>query len=253
MLKNKVALVVGASSGIGWGCALSLAAAGAKVMVAARREAEITALAAEIHAAGGTAAFMKVDVTVESEIEAVVARTVDLFGRLDCAVNSAGYNEDFARVTEADADAFDRMFATNVRGTLLCMKHEIRQMERQGSGSVVNLCSILGHVSAATGTGAIYAATKHAVLGLTRTAALGHCKQGIRVNCVAPTVVVGTPMVDSIMKSHPELMEPFIAEVPMGRPGRVDEVAKAVLWLCSDESSFVNGHSLLLDGGQTAK
>jgi NAD(P)-dependent dehydrogenase (short-subunit alcohol dehydrogenase family) len=254
MLKGKVALVVGASSGIGRACALAFGAAGAKVLVSARREAESRAVVEEIEAAGGTAAFVKVDVVVESEVEALVAATVKRFGRLDCAVNAAAVSEDFALITEADADVCDRMLAINIKGTVLAMKHEIRQMVRQGGGgSVVNLSSILGHMAPALGTGNIYVATKHAILGLTRTAALGHIKEGIRVNCVSPTVVTGTPMVDFAIENHPEVIAPVIADIPMGRPCRVEEVARAVLWLCSDEASFVNGHSLLLDSGQTVK
>lgn len=250
-LKDRVALVIGGNSGLGKASALAFGAAGAKVMVAARREAEGAAVVEEIRAAGGTAAFTKVDVTQESEIEGLVATTVARFGRLDCAVNSAGYNEDFGLISEADGGAFDRMMAVNVRGTLLGMKHQIRQMLTQGGGSIVNLSSILGH--AGSGTGSIYVATKHAVLGLTRAAALGYAKQGIRVNCVAPTAIAGTPMVDYTMQNFPGLMEPYIADIPMGRPGRPEEVGRVVAWLCSDDASFITGHSLAIDGGQLAK
>lgn len=250
-LKDKVALVIGGNSGIGKACAHAFAASGAKVMIGARREAECAAVVEELRAAGGTAAFAKVDVLQESELEAIVAATVERFGRLDCAVNSAGIVEDYGPVHEASGDVCDRMMAVNVRGTLLGMKHQIRQMLSQGGGSIVNLSSFLGHVGAMTGS--IYVATKHAVLGLTRAAALNYAKQGIRVNCVAPTTIVGTPMVDYTMATYPGLMDPYIADIPMGRPGKTHEVGAAVAWLCSDEASFVTGHSLPVDGGQLAK
>jgi NAD(P)-dependent dehydrogenase (short-subunit alcohol dehydrogenase family) len=251
-LRDKVALVIGGNSGLGKASAVALAEAGAKVVVAARREREGLEVVEQLQAAGGTAVFLAVDVTVEAELEALVAATVERFGRLDCAVNSAGVSEDIGLVTEVDAAVFDHMMAVNVRGTLLGMKHQIRQMLRQGGGgSIVNMSSILGHM--ASPTGSAYVATKHAVLGITRSAALGHAKEGIRVNCVAPAVITGTPMVDQLMAVAPELMMPFINDIPMGRPGRADEVGRVVAWLCSDDSSFVSGHSLAIDGGQLAK
>ncbi|WP_434041559.1 MULTISPECIES: glucose 1-dehydrogenase [Sorangium] len=251
-LDGKVALVVGGSSGIGRGAALALAAAGARVVVAARREAESREVVGEIEVRGGAAVFARVDVTVPAEVEALVATVVERWGRLDCAVNSAGINEDVVPITEADDAVFDRMMAVNCKGTFLCMKRELRQMVRQGGGgSVVNLSSIMGHVAAPTGS--IYVATKHAIEGLTKSAALSYAKQGIRVNAVAPTVVAGTPLIDSTMKNYPGLIDPYIADIPAGRPARVDEVARVIVWLCSDDASFVNGHSLAVDGGQLSK
>lgn len=251
-LKGKVALVIGGNSGIGRASALAFAASGAKVVVSARREAEGEAVVETIRAAGGEAAFVAVDVRNEKEIEALVASTVARFGRLDCAVNSAGISEDFVAVHDADADVFDRMMAVNVRGVLFGMKHQIRQMLAQGGGgSVVNVASTLSHVGAPTG--AIYVAAKHAVLGMTRTAALGYAKQGVRINCVAPTMIAGTPMIDHMMAVAPEMMAPYIADIPMGRPGRPEEVGNVVAWLCSDEASLVTGHSLAVDGGLLAK
>jgi NAD(P)-dependent dehydrogenase (short-subunit alcohol dehydrogenase family) len=195
---------------------------------------------------------VRVDVAAPAEVEALIATTVERWGRLDCAVNAAGLSEDFVPIADADDAVFDRMMATNCKGTYLCMKHEIRQMVRQGGGgSIVNLSSILGHRGSETG--AIYVATKHAVEGLTKSAAIAYAKQGIRVNAVAPTVIAGTKIIDYAMEHHPDLMEPYIAGIPMGRPGRVEEVARVVTWLCSDEASFVTGHSLAIDGGQLAK
>jgi NAD(P)-dependent dehydrogenase (short-subunit alcohol dehydrogenase family) len=250
-LRDRVALIIGGNSGLGKATALAFAAAGAKVVVAARREPEGLAVVEELRACGAAALFVAVDVTVEADIVAGVAATVERFGRLDCAVNSAGICEDFGPVTEVDGAAFDRMMAVNVRGTLLGMKHQIRQMLAQGGGgSIVNMASILSH--GGTATGSAYVATKHAVLGITRSAALGHAKQGIRVNCVAPTAITGTPMVDHTLAHHPDLMAPIIAAIPMGRPGRADEVGRAVAWLCSDAASFISGHSLAIDGAQSA-
>jgi len=228
------------------------AMAGAKVMIAARRAAESQSVVEEIKAAGGVAAFATADIAIEAEIEALVATTVERFGRLDCAVNSAAVVEDFGPITEVDGGVCDRMMAVNVKGTLLGMKHQIRQMLKQGSGgSIVNMTSVTGHMG--TQTGSIYVATKHAVLGLTRSAALGYAKQGIRVNCVAPAVIAGTPLVDHALKNFPGLMDPYIDDIPMGQPCRPEEVGRAVAWLCSDDASFITGHSLAIDGGQLAK
>jgi len=250
-LRDRVALVIGGTSGIGKASAVALAEAGAKVVVAARREPEGLAVVDELRARGAAALFVPLDVTVEADIVAGVAATVEKFGRLDCAVNSAGICEDFSLVTDVDGAVFDRMMAVNVRGTLLGMKHQIRQMLAQGGGgSIVNLGSILSH--GGTPSGSAYVATKHAVLGITRSAALGHAKQGIRVNCVAPTAITGTPMVDYTLAHHPDLMAPVIGAIPMGRPGRADEVGRAVAWLCSDDASFISGHSLAIDGAQMA-
>lgn len=251
-LRGKVALVIGGNSGLGRASAVALAAAGAKVMVAARRVPEGLAVVEQLQASGAEAAYFAVDVTDEAQLVAVVAATVARFGRLDCAVNSAGISEDVAPPTEVDGDLFDRTMAVNVRGTLLGMKHQIRQMLAQGGpGSVVNLGSILSHRGA--GTGLAYVASKHAVLGITRAAALAHARQGIRVNAVAPTAIAGTQMIDNLLANYPQLMQPYIDAIPMGRPGRVEEVGQVVAFLCSDAASFITGHSLAIDGGQMAR
>jgi NAD(P)-dependent dehydrogenase (short-subunit alcohol dehydrogenase family) len=250
-LRDRVALVIGGNSGLGKASALALAEAGAKVVIAARREAEGRAVVEQLHQLGAPAVFFPLDVTVEAELAGVVASTVAHFGRLDCAINSAGVSEDFGLITDVDGDVFDHMMAVNVRGTLLGMKHQIRQMLAQGGGgAIVNMASTLGHVAAPTGSA--YTATKHAVLGITRTAAVGYAKQNIRVNCVAPTIITGTPMVDDAMANYPEVMTPVLAEIPMGRPGRAEEVGRVVAFLCSDAASFISGHSLAIDGGQLA-
>lgn len=251
-LQGRVALVIGGNSGLGRASAVALAEAGASVVVAARREAESLEVVEELRRLGASATFLAVDVTVEAELVRVVAATVEQFGRLDCAVNSAGISEDFGPVAEVDGATFDRMMAVNVRGTLLAMKHQIRQMLAQGrGGSIVNMSSTLGHVAAATGSA--YAASKHAVLGITRTAAVGYAKQNIRVNCVAPAAIAGTPMIDAALAHYPEVMAPVLAQIPMGRPGRADEVGRVVAFLCSDAASFISGHSLAIDGALLAQ
>jgi len=251
LFENKVALVVGASSGIGRATALALASEGAKVVVAARREGEGQAVVDQIKAGGGEAAFEKVDVSVPEEIEALVSRTVALYGRLDCALNNAGLPGDYAPLADVDDALVDRMLSINVKGVYLCMKHEIRQMLKQGSGSIVNTSSYVGLVGVATG--AMYAATKHAVIGMTKGAALAYAKQGIRINTVCPTIIGDTDMVSGVLESHPHLMEPLIAQIPMGRVGRSAEVANAITWLLSDAASLMTGHALAVDGGHVAQ
>lgn len=249
--ENKVALVVGASSGIGRATALGLASAGAKVVVAARRQIEGQAVVEQIQAAGGEAAFEACDVSVPADIEGLVAKTVARYGRLDCAVNNAGLPGDYAPLADVDDALVDMLLSVNVKGVYLCMKHEIRQMLKQGAGSIVNTSSFVGMV--ASPTGAMYAATKHAVIGMTRGAALAYAKQGIRINTVCPTIIGDTDMVAGVLKTHAHLMDPLIAQIPMGRLGRSEEVANAILWLLSDSASLVTGHALAVDGGHVAQ
>lgn len=250
-LENKVALVVGASSGIGRASALALASAGAKVMLAARREAESEAVVEQIKASGGEASFVRADVAVPEDVEAMVAKTVERYGRLDCALNNAGVMGEIPKLADVDDATFDRIVNINFKGVFLCMKHEIKQMLKQGSGSIVNTSSYLGLV--AIPNAAIYTATKHAMLGMTKSAALGYAKDGIRVNAVCPTAIGDTDIVESIVKSYPHLLEPIVAQIPLGRMGRSEEVANAIVWLLSDAASLVTGHALPVDGGHVAQ
>jgi NAD(P)-dependent dehydrogenase (short-subunit alcohol dehydrogenase family) len=250
-LENKVALVIGASSGIGRSTAIVLARAGAKVALAARREAESEAVVEEIKASGGEATFIKTDVAVPEEIEALIQKTVERYGRLDCAFNNAGISEDFVPLADLPDETFDRIVNINMKSVFVSMKHELRQMVKQGSGTIVNNASYLGLIAAPAG--AVYAATKHAVIGMTKSAALGYAKKGIRVNAVCPTAIADTSIVEGLLANHADLMDSYVDQIPLGRMGRSAEVAEAVLWLLSDASSLVTGHALAVDGGQVVQ
>ena len=246
---GKVVLVTGAASGIGRAVALAFGRAGAAVVVADIAVDGGHSTAAMIVEHGGKALFVPVNVTRAPEVAAMVDRTVHHYGRLDCAVNCAGVFEEGAPLTELDEAIYDRIMEVNVKGVWLSMKHQLRQMGKQGSGAIVNLSSAFGTVGAPGQ--AAYAASKHALAGLTRSAALEHAKEGIRVNAVCPGAV-RTPMLARAVGREPALEKKLRAAHPMGRFGEPAEVANAVLWLCSEQSSFVTGHELSVDGGFTA-
>ena len=249
--KDKVALVTGGTSGIGKTTALAFAAAGAKVVIAGRREHEGGATIAEIEQAGGTAIFVKTDVTDEAAVENLIEKTIERFGKLDCAFNNAGTEGVSVPITEATAEDFDRTFEVNVKGTFFSLKHEIRQMLKQGgAGAIVNTSSISGLIGFPQM--AFYSASKHAILGLTKSVALEVAKQNIRVNAVSPAGIE-TEMLDRLIGGNEAATAGFTAAHPIGRVGRAEEIANAVLWLCSDEASFVVGQSLTVDGGYTAQ
>jgi NAD(P)-dependent dehydrogenase (short-subunit alcohol dehydrogenase family) len=245
---GKCVLVTGAASGIGRATALAFGRAEAAVVVADVAVDAGEATAAAIVAAGGTAKFVRCDVTHAADVEAAVATAVARYGRLDCAFNNAGIEEEHKRLADSDEAMFDRMMAVNVKGVWLCMKHELRQMKAQGGGAIVNTASVAGLVGAPMH--AIYAGTKHAVVGLTRSAAAEYGKSGIRVNAVCPAVI-RTPMLERAVERDPRREDALVKIHPIGRIGEVDEVAAAVLWLCSDAASFVTGHALAVDGGMT--
>ncbi|HEU4405600.1 MAG TPA: glucose 1-dehydrogenase [Polyangiaceae bacterium] len=249
-LAGRVALVVGGSSGIGKASALALAEAGAKVVVAARREAEGAAVAREIVGRGGEALFVRADATVAADVRALVAQTVDRFGRLDCAFNNMGVAGDFAPVADLDEAFFDHIINANLKSVWLCMKYEIPQMVAQGGGSIVNMSSYLGYVGHPYAT--LYGATKNAIMTLTKGAAVAYAKQGLRVNAVSPGVIGDTPIFEQASRGAPEGMAAAISEIPLGRVGKPSEVADAVVWLCSDQASFINGHALPIEGGRLA-
>jgi len=243
---GKVALVTGAASGIGRATAIAFAEAGAAVVVAdvdmTRGEETVQLIAG----AGGRAVFQSCNVASESEVEALVARAVSEYGRLDFAHNNAGINN--LAVDEWESPQWDRSLSINLTGVMLCMRAEAKIMLAQGAGAIVNTASINGLVGNASQ--AAYTATKHGVIGLTRHAALRWARKGIRVNCVCPGVI-DTPMVEGVT-ARPELRKIVEGMTPMGRFGRPEEIAAGVLWLCSEASSFVTGHPLVIDGGATA-
>jgi NAD(P)-dependent dehydrogenase (short-subunit alcohol dehydrogenase family) len=249
-LDSKVALVTGGSSGIGRATALTFAREGAKVVVADMQQDGGHQTVHMIQESGGEATFVPVDVTRAADVEAMIAKAVQTYGRLDCAYNNAGVGSR-ARAPLADYPEEDwhRIIAINLTGVWLCMKYEIPQMLQQGGGAIVNTASIAGLVGLSETSA--YVASKHGVVGITRTAALEYARQGIRVNCVCPGYI-RTPMTAQSM-SDPDRLAQMIAREPIGRVGNPEEVAAAVTWLCSDAASFVTGHTMTVDGGYMAQ
>jgi len=248
---NKVVLVTGASSGIGRATALTFARKGAKIVAAdvVVEGGEETVRA--IHGVGGEAIFVKTDVSKAAEVEALVTKAVNTYGRLDCAYNNAGVLGSIAVPTHAyTEEAWDRVININLKGVWLCMKYEIPQMLIQGGGAIVNTSSVWGLVGA--GGFSAYVASKHGVAGLTKTAALEYAKSGIRINAVNPGVI-NTPMAESAIAHDSALGEQIIALEPVGRMGTPEEIAEAVIWLCSEVASFVTGHMMIVDGGYVAQ
>lgn len=245
-LEGKVGLVTGGTSGIGRDTAVLFAKAGAKIVVAGRREAEGEETDELIRAAGGDALFVKTDVSKASEVEALVQKAVEKFGRLDVAFNNAGVEGVWVPIARQSEEDWDRTIDINLKGVWLCLKYEIRQMLKQGGGgAIVNMASVTGLVGSAGA--AAYSASKHGVLGLTKSAALESAKNRIRINAICPAVVE-TPMGERLFGS-PAVHKQVIGLHPIGRLGRPSEIAEAVLWMCSDRASFMTGQSLVLDGG----
>lgn len=249
LLQNKVALITGGNSGIGRATALSFAREGAKVALAGRRSQEGEETVALIKSHGGDAFFMKTDVTNVREIEALVNRTVEAYGRLDCCFNNAGIESRPAPLTQQSESDFDEVIAINLKGVFLSMKYEIPVLLKQGGGSIVNTASVGGLVGFANVSP--YVASKHGVMGLTKVAALENAKAGIRINAVSPGSIL-TPMVERMTGGSQEANEQVASLHPMGRQGTPEEVAEAVIWLCSDKASFMTGQSITMDGGLTA-
>jgi NAD(P)-dependent dehydrogenase (short-subunit alcohol dehydrogenase family) len=247
-MKYPVVLITGALTGIGRAAALAFAAEGSRIVVSGRREEAGQALAAELRGLGTEAEFIRADVRHEDDLRELVDRTVARFGRLDVAVNTAGTEGQLGQVTEQSADSYAATFDTNVLGTLLSMKHELRVMERQGSGSIINISSTYGHLGARGA--AVYSASKHAVEGLTKSAALEAAGSGVRVNAVAPGPTE-TAMLDRFTGSA-ERKAGLVAGVPLQRVGEPVEIANAIVFLASSRSSFTTGQVLSVDGGKSA-
>lgn len=247
--RGKVALVTGASSGIGLATAQAFAASGARVALADINVQAVAAAAEALVRAGHEALPVVCDVSDEAQAADMIAQAVSVFGRVDMAFNNAGIEGPTGDLTTETAEAFDGVNAVNLRGVWTCTKHELLQMRAQGSGSIVN-CSSLGGLVGQAGRAA-YHATKHGVIGLTKSAAMDYAPLGIRINAVCPGVIE-TPMLSSLLEKTPEAIREVIRDQPIGRLGRADEIAAAVLWLCSDAASFVHGAALPVDGGFTA-
>ena len=248
--ENKVALVTGAAMGMGLATAKAFAKAGAAVVLADFNEEALRDATAELGAAGYQALAIQCDVSGEAEVAAMIEQTVATFGRLDAAFNNAGVMTPAVETADASGEDFDRLIAINLRGVWNCMKYELRQMLEQGSGAIVNNSSIGG--LNANPRRAIYGATKHGVLGLTKSAAVEYASRGIRINAVCPGSI-RTPMVEHMLDNGWITMEDMVGNLPIGRIGKPEEIASAVLWLCSAGASFVIGHALVVDGGFTAQ
>jgi NAD(P)-dependent dehydrogenase (short-subunit alcohol dehydrogenase family) len=245
-LDGKVALVTGATSGIGRETAILFAKAGAKVVVSGRREPEGEETVELIRAAGGEGLFVQTDVSKAGEVEALVQKTVEKFGRLDVAFNNAGIEGVWVPIVKQSEEDWDRTIDINLKGVWLSLKYEIQQMLKQGAGgAIVNMASVTGLVGG--GGAAAYSASKHGVIGLTKSAALETARNGIRINAVCPAVIE-TPMEQRLFGA-PAVHKSVIGMHPLGRFGTRAEIAEAVLWMCSDRASFMTGQSLVLDGG----
>jgi NAD(P)-dependent dehydrogenase (short-subunit alcohol dehydrogenase family) len=248
--QGKVAIVTGGTSGIGRAAAVAYAREGAKVVVAGRRAAEGEETVGLLRARGGDGFFVTTDVSKSAQVKELVERTMQKFGRLDFAFNNAGIEQEPTPFLEQDEETYDRVMDINVKGVWLSMRHEIPAMLKSGGGAIVNTSSVAG-VVAFPGI-EVYAASKHAVIGLTKSAAAEYGKQGIRINAVLPAAIE-TDMYRRFVGDKAENHTTMTAMHPIGRIGKSEEIADAVIWLSSSKSSFVIGHSLLVDGGFTAQ
>ncbi len=246
---GKVALVTGAAAGIGRASALAFAREGAKVVVADVNVAGGEETVALCRAQNTDAIFVRCDVSQNSEVEQLIATAIDMFGRIDFAHNNAGIEGVQAMLVDYPEEVWDRVIDINLKGVWLCMKHEIRQMLQQGGGSIVNTSSVAG-LSGSRGVSA-YVASKHGIVGITKAAALEYARSGIRINAVCPGTI-HTAMIDRFIQGDTQLLAQFAESEPIGRLGSPEEVANAVVWLCSDKASFITGATLVVDGGRLA-
>lgn len=247
---SPVVLITGALTGIGRATALAFAKEGARIVVSGRREEAGNALAAELRSMGVQAEFLRADVRFEADVRHLVDQTVARFGRIDVAVNNAGTEGQLMPVVDQSTENYEATFATNVLGTLLSVKHEMRVMLAQGSGAIVNLSSVAGKIGIAGAS--VYVASKHAVEGLTKSAALEGAASGVRVNAVAPGPVA-TDMLDRFVGGSEDAKAGFLASIPAKRAADVDEIAQTILFLASDKARYLTGQSIAIDGGFVAQ
>jgi NAD(P)-dependent dehydrogenase (short-subunit alcohol dehydrogenase family) len=246
MTDQKVAIITGGSSGIGRATAVALAKEGVKIAIAARRTKEGEETVRLVNETGSEGTFVKTDVANEEDVRSLVEKTIKTYGRLDYAFNNAGIEETMTPLVDQTSDIFYQIMNVNVKGVWLCMKYEIPEMIRNGGGAIVNMSSGAGLVGFPQMP--VYIASKHAVLGLTKSAALEYAKSGIRINAIAPGGVETEMLMQTIGDDH-QFLETFKSMHPIGRIGTPEEIANAVVWLLSDKASFVLGHTLLVDGG----
>ena len=250
-MDGAVAIVTGGAAGIGKAASLAFAAEGAKVAIADLKLERGEEVAHRIERAGGRAIFVKTDVAKAADVEKLLGATVSAFGRLDYAFNNAGIEGQLATTGACSEENFDRTLAVNLRGLWLCLRQEIRQLLRQGNGgAIVNMASVAGLVGFANLPA--YVASKHGVVGLTKSAALEYAQSGIRINAICPGVI-HTEMIDRVTGKDPAVEKQFIDMEPMGRMGTPEEIAAGAVWLCSKAASFVTGHALAVDGGFVAR
>ncbi|MDZ8054961.1 MAG: SDR family oxidoreductase [Aulosira sp. ZfuVER01] len=248
---NKVALITGGNSGIGRAAALAFAQKGAKVVIASRRIQESEETVSLIQNKGGTATFVQTDITQAIQVENLITQTVNNYGRIDYAFNNAGVEEPITSSVEKTEHIWNLIIDTNLKGVWLSMKYQIPQMLKQGGGVIINNSSILGLV--ALPNVPIYTASKHGVIGLTKSLALEHAQDNIRINCVCPGGIETDLLARNLDNLGEEGKNKFISLHPMGRLGKAEEIANSVIWLCSQAASFVTGQSFAIDGGFTAQ
>lgn len=250
IMDGKVVIITGAASGIGRATSQIFAREGARVIIADVNEKGGEETLSMINKAGQQGQFVKADMTVETDVKTLIERAISAHGRLDAAFNNAGIEGKQGSSADMPANEFDKIIAVNLKGVYLCMKYQIQAMLKGGGGAIVNTASVAGLVGF-PGLGA-YVASKHGVIGLTKTAALEYAKANIRVNCVCPGLI-DTPMVGRLGGSNPEMVAALTQTEPVGRLGKPTEIGEAAVWLCSDHASFVTGHSMVVDGGLVAQ